>query len=86
MDLNIKNELDWQEISYGRTNILCGKSSASPKGPDLAKDQICLEFYYHPLRGTALFVLCFVIYFHNYFLDLRLSNILDVINEVFWGK
>jgi len=45
----------------------CGKRSTSPRGPDLAKDQRRPEFY-HPMRGTILFVLFFVIYFRSIFL------------------
>ncbi|XP_015081454.1 uncharacterized protein LOC107025117 [Solanum pennellii] len=32
---NIKKELNWREIIFGRTDMLCGKRSTSPKGPDL---------------------------------------------------
>ena len=62
----------------------CGKRSISPRGPDLAKDQRRHDFY-HPLRGTVLFVLCFVIYFSGLFSVLCLSDILDATNEILWG-
>ncbi|KAH0658328.1 hypothetical protein KY289_027076 [Solanum tuberosum] len=43
--LDIKKGLGWQEITYGRTYMLCGKRSASPRGPDLEKDQDELEYF-----------------------------------------
>uniref|UniRef100_M1CMJ9 Aminotransferase-like plant mobile domain-containing protein n=2 Tax=Solanum tuberosum TaxID=4113 RepID=M1CMJ9_SOLTU len=64
---DIKKGLGWLEITYGRTDMLCGKRSALPRGPDLVKDQDELRVCYHPLRGITLFVLCFVIYFPNSF-------------------
>uniref|UniRef100_M1DQY1 Uncharacterized protein n=1 Tax=Solanum tuberosum TaxID=4113 RepID=M1DQY1_SOLTU len=49
---NIKKELGWLEITYGRTYMLCGERSASPRGPDLVKDQDEPEGIMNWLKNT----------------------------------